>query len=427
MVMTSGCQWASFRYDAGLTGYNPTESAISGATGSSLVSRFTVDQGFSSTVIVASGMIVGKRAGGTLWAADDAGVVGCAGSPKVCQPVWTAPTNIAAEWISSFGNNVLVQYETAPNETHRIAGFDTAGQVNCSGTPKVCAPVWITDDHHLNGGTVFEGLLYTADGFGWRVYDAAGQWNCTAGTPRVCKPLWTGPASFSAGSPAIAGGRVYVAYEHGYAVFDAAGTQNCAGGPKVCLPLWVANLGSTATMMSATPDYVMTVRPGLWGTGAQLEVSDAKGVVGCISGTCHALWKLAVPGLVGLPAVANNRVFVQFGSPQSHADAYDLRGQTNCSGATLPLTCTPLWTHDLGVSVPVTASTTAANDVVFFERYTGTSNEIPDGDLYVEALDQSTGALRFSTPPNHGFMPPVVGDGRLYLSGNDGVEVFSLP
>ena len=424
LMVASGCQWSSYRFDAGLTGFNATESQISGATGASLVSRFRVERPFSTAVIVTSGMIIGKNAGSTLWGADASGTLGCTGTPTHCQPLWTAATSSADEWIAAQGSTVLASYQTAPNTTRRIAAYDAAGKTGCAGVPVVCTPLWTTDTTDISGATIANGLLYATDGAHLVVFDATGTQGC-AGAPKVCSPLWSGPAFYSVGHPALAGGRVYVAYHQGYAVFDAAGTQGCTGSPKVCQPLWVADVGGLPGMISATSDYVVTVHSAAGGGG--LRVTDAKGVVGCVAGTCHPLWRLSVPGLTGLPAIAGDRLFVQFGNVQSHADAYDLRGQTNCSGAALPLDCAPLWTHAQGVQVPITASTTAANDVVFFERYTGTSSEIPDGDLYVEALDQATGALRFATPASHGHQPPVVGDGHLYLSGNNGVEVFTLP
>jgi len=73
-------------------------------------------------------------------------------------------------------------------------------------------------------------------------FDAAGSIGCT-GTPKVCTPLWTattGNAVYS--SPAVANGVVYVgSYDGRVYAFDAAASTNCSGTPKTCAPLWTAS------------------------------------------------------------------------------------------------------------------------------------------------------------------------------------------
>jgi eukaryotic-like serine/threonine-protein kinase len=71
--------------------------------------------------------------------------------------------------------------------------------------------------------------------------------NCS-GTPKMCTPLWTAAtALIVSSSPAVANGVVYFggADQHLYA-FDAAGVTDCSGTPKTCSPLWIWSSGGTS-------------------------------------------------------------------------------------------------------------------------------------------------------------------------------------
>jgi hypothetical protein len=388
------------------------------------VSRYTVPEPASGPVVVAGSVLVGKSASGTLWGADVTGVQGCSGSPVVCQPKWTAATNQGDTWVTAHGPVVLATYSPTAGGPEQIAAFDSSAQTACVGSPKVCSPLWLTDGTATSGATVSGDLLYVTESDQLKVYDANGQQGC-AGSPKRCTPLWTAAVTGAAGQPAIANGHVYVTSAQGFSAFDAAGSQGCAGVPLVCQPQWRTTLATPPIAIAATTASVVTVRAATAGSGAVLEVSDANGATNCAAGTCQPIWSAALEPIVGRPALANGRVLVEAGAVEANAMAFDEAGQTGCS-AGLPRTCTPLWTRDEGLR-PATpsADTTAAADVVYVERNLSGSPE-PPSDLDVEALDQRTGAFRFALPANHGFEPPTVGDGRLFLVGDSGVEVFSL-
>jgi len=134
----------------------------------------------------------------------------------------------------------------------QLYAIDAAGRTNCSGTPKICAPLWSADTGSgvVSSPAVANGVAYVGVGPSWDgstdgeliAFDAAGRTNC-AGTPKTCTPLWTTGAAGSGvvSSPAVANGVVYAgSANHNVSAFDAAGVTGCAGMPKVCAPLWSA-------------------------------------------------------------------------------------------------------------------------------------------------------------------------------------------
>ena len=131
-----------------------------------------------------------------------------------------------------------------------------------------------------------------------------------SGTPRVCHPVWTGLHSKSAlfTQPTISNGRVFVAQEgnpiDGPAVeaFDAAGVEGCSGTPVVCLPLWGVSEQESASYpneLSATPSLLIM-------SGSTMKTFDLAGVGSC-SGTpkrCAALSSAPIGNTGGSRAAA---------------------------------------------------------------------------------------------------------------------------
>src|SRR6202012_1072005 len=72
-----------------------------------------------------------------LEAFDVAGSTNCAGTPKVCSPLWTA-ANVGG-LVSVTGTIAYAPMES-PVQTGAFA-FDATGVNGCSGTPKVCTPL----------------------------------------------------------------------------------------------------------------------------------------------------------------------------------------------------------------------------------------------------------------------------------------------
>lgn len=149
-----------------------------------------------------------------------------------------------------------------------LYAFDAAdGSTTCSGTPKICAPLWtattglVDDSPAVAGGVVYVG----SNGLGGKLYafDAAGNTGCS-GASKTCAPLWTAATGNAVeSSPAVANGVVYVGSDdHNLYAFDAAGAMNCSGAPKACAPLWTATTGGPVHSSPAVANGVIYV--GSW-------------------------------------------------------------------------------------------------------------------------------------------------------------------
>lgn len=298
----------------------------------------------------------------TLYAFDANGLTNCSGTPKVCQPLWTAPLDtggaccaIAESPNVTNGVVYVSTYQTPSLPPNGPAGtveaFDASGVTNCSGTPTVCAPLWITaSDVGYSPPAVANGVLYAVGVDTLDAFSANGTTNCS-GSPTVCQPMWTAtldtsPTSISTVSPAVSGGIVYAqSSTFNLDAFDANGVTNCSGTPTTCAPLWTA----TETGLDAVASGIVY---GYTGANFALSAFDAKGVTNC-SGTpktCTPLWSYSLTGPVGPVSVANGLVY--YGSsfcaaacntnPGFDFDAFDANGVTKCSGT--PKMCQPVWT-----------------------------------------------------------------------------------
>jgi outer membrane protein assembly factor BamB len=81
-------------------------------------------------------------AGGALLAFDAAGRTNCSGTPNICQPLWKAALGGAgfSDRVSSpavAGGAVYIG-----SKDGKLYAFDAAGSTNCSGSPKTCQPLW---------------------------------------------------------------------------------------------------------------------------------------------------------------------------------------------------------------------------------------------------------------------------------------------
>jgi outer membrane protein assembly factor BamB len=197
-----------------------------------------------SSPAVANGSVFVGASDGNLFAFDAAGKVGCSGFPKVCNPVrWypAVPASTSAFFQSpSVVNGVL--YDSDNKGT--LYAFDATGKTNCPtdvyGTTH-CAPLWTANIGGIvESPAVANGVVYVGDSNDdLYAFDAAGMTNCS-GTPKVCTPLWTAATGGQIRSaPSIANGVVYVgSMDHSVYAFDAAGNTDCSGTPKMCTPLW---------------------------------------------------------------------------------------------------------------------------------------------------------------------------------------------
>ena len=288
------------------------------------------------TAVLGDGAFLGKApavtngvvyvASDKLYAFDAAGNVNCAGLPRTCTPLWTATAAGSGEPPAVANGVVYISSSTGYDGS--LYAFDAAGNLNCAGTPKTCAPLWTAPapprptgySNAFSGPAVANGLVYVgaADGKLY-AFDAAGNLNC-GGTPRTCAPLWTAPAGDHITVPAVASGFVYVAANDQnnvgkVFVFDAAGITNCPGTPKTCAPLWTGTLATNDFFLSDDP----AVAGGVVYVGsynARLYAFDAAGNINCggTPRTCTPLWSgVQYQEVAGSPAVVNGMVYVPEG------------------------------------------------------------------------------------------------------------------
>lgn len=307
--------WPLFHDNGAATGFNPNETVLGVSNVPSLVLRWRATEDYRKvlgyTPVVAQGIayVAGETGdSSSLYAFDAAGMTNCTGTPDRCTPLWIGTTihgsgvvtsapavgskfayivqdngtvsafrasgcgaaTCTAIWTGSTGSSTL---DASPvvvggvlyvgTFAGSLSAFDAAGQTNCSGAPRVCAPLWTGQTGGPIEGSVAvsRGVAYVGSGDGdLYAFDAAGQTNCS-GTPVVCAPLWTGSTGGSmqfGASPAVANGLVYVGSgDSSLYAFDAAGILNCSGDPKSCSPLWTAPTGGSITSTPAVAGGVL--------------------------------------------------------------------------------------------------------------------------------------------------------------------------
>ena len=383
--------------------------------------------------IVSSTEAVSSPVPPTLYAFDANGVTNCSGTPKVCQPIWTAPLDtggsccaIAESPNVTSGVVYVSTYQTpglpANGPAGTVEAFDANGVTDCSGTPTVCQPLWTTaSDVGYSAPAVANGILYAVGEDTLDAFSANGTTNCS-GTPTACQPLWTAtldtsPTYISTVSPVVSGGVVYAqSANFNLEAFDANGVTNCSGTPTTCTPLWTA----TETGLDAMANGIVY---GLTDANGNLSAFDAKGVTNC-SGTpktCIPLWSYSLTEPVGPVSVANGLVF--YGSsacaaacdtdPGFNFEAFDANGVTKCSGT--PKVCQPVWT---GLTAnPQESSPAIANGKI----YVGESFWVDVDKTYPNRLD----AWVLPPPTTHVVIPSnsstVSGTQGLDASASSGV------
>ncbi len=423
----SAGEWPQFGHDLAHSGYNADESTIGLGNLSDLGPAWTgTGAGFIglSSPAVAGGVVYLGVADGNLYAFDAAGATNCSGTPKVCQPMWTGPIGGATSSSPAVANGVV--YVGSPD--HKLYAFDASGTTNCSGAPKVCQPLWTgsTGDVIQSSPAVANGVVYVGS-FDTNLYafDAAGATNCS-GAPKVCQPLWTGHTGgnvFSPirSSPAVANGVVYAGSDRGLYAFDAAGVTNCSGTPKVCQPLWSWNGGTTIVASASVANGVAY----LGSQDHKLYAFDASGTTNCSGNpkVCHPLWTGSTGDAIqSSPAVASGVVYQ--GSIDNKLYAFDAAGTTNCSGN--PKVCQPLWTGSTGDDIQ--SSPAVANGVVY----------VPSRDNVLYAFDAAgttncSGAPKMCQPvwvsPTTGggvVSSPAVSNGVVYAGLAGKLFAFAL-
>ncbi|MFL5796710.1 MAG: IPT/TIG domain-containing protein [Actinomycetota bacterium] len=267
-----------------------------------------------------------------------------------------------------------------------LLAYDAFGKTNCS--DGLCGPLWTA---HLGTAALSyppvaaDGKVFLSE-FGpgkLEAFDAAGVTNCS-GSPKLCTPLWSTPLGVD-GPPAVSAvssggtGRVYVpAYSPDrVAVYDESGvfqTQSATlpgsivGGPalrsgKIAVTTWASNVATLTVLSAAGSLATQWSSNDLGGSeapsapaltpGAAFVVNSAGrlwafAAGGCGLATCAPSWRSAPLGAgLSIPPVAANGVVLV--PANADTDGLDMvfgflaAGTVGCSGT--PLICTAAWTY----------------------------------------------------------------------------------
>jgi len=367
-LLASGCDWPMFMHDAAHSGTSVDTSIGVTDVANGPIEAWQADLGtlgqdpFTSSPVVANGVVYIGTSDGRLMAFDATGVTSCtSASPRSCLPLWsTAMSSQAITSTPAVADGVVY----IGTQLGVVEGFDAAGVTSCVGVPKECFPIWSSTNVGpiTSSPVVANGVLYigsTDDDL--YAFDAAGTTACTSDCPTRSAYRTSGRVI---SSPAVEGTTVYVGSDDGnlYA-YDADGVQGC-DVERQCAPLWV---GPTGGAVRSSPS-VVDGRVFVGSDDATLYAFDAAGRTGC-GGTptsCAPLWTAALPaGTESSPAVSNGVVYI--GSNVTATEigvlrAFDAAGVTNCSGS--PRTCQALWTSSTSSFVDQTPIT-VVNGVVY--------------------------------------------------------------
>jgi outer membrane protein assembly factor BamB len=426
-LLIAACDWNQLGYGPARTGLNPTETAINVSNVQQLGEAWATSTptGTASPIVAGQKLVLVDSGDpfegvlGTVKAFDAVGKVNCSGTPKVCEPLWRATFQGYAAVASAVADGVVFVATS-----NGLLAFDLAGKQGCSGTPTICAPLWTatTEPLDIASPLVSNGIVYVGGSYGYDTFyafDAHGQRNC-AGSPRVCAPLWTATTGNLFAAPAEANGVVYVVNNDPtlYA-FDADGVSNCAGTPKTCMPLWRAH-----PAQSGGHSGPMVAHGVVYLSDGVVTAYDAGGVTNC-SGTpktCTPLWDTPYPAGTNYTGIAAAGPFVYASkfSPGG-VDALDAAGIAGCSGT--PKRCTPLWSAT--VSHFTNSAPSIANGVLFV----GGENTLSAFDA--AGVRNCSGIPKACTPlwsgAGSGGYSPVIANGVVYVNDGARVRAYALP
>jgi outer membrane protein assembly factor BamB len=267
-LVCAGCGWTKFGYDATNSRFNASASGINASNVGSLVLKGTAATGKAIESSPALATVNGKFTAfvasdsGELYAFDATGKTGCSGTPTTCNPLWSATISLMVINKSSPAVANGVVYIGSANGS--LYAFDAAGNTNCSGTPKTCNPLWTatTGGAVQSSPTIVNGVVYVGSSdTKLYAFDATGTTGCS-GTPKTCNPLWTGAtgAGIDQSTPAVANGVVYIgSFDNNLYAFDATGTTGCSGTPKTCNPLLTGTTGNSVASSPAVTSYAVYV------------------------------------------------------------------------------------------------------------------------------------------------------------------------
>jgi outer membrane protein assembly factor BamB len=172
---------------------------------------------------------------GTLFAFDAAGATGCTGSPVTCTPLWTAENTLGVRGSPAVSNGIVYvtdssfPVEDVDSPSGTVRAFDAAGVTGCSGTPKLCDPLW----------TASVGPVYASPAVArGNVYVSALNGDLQVLNAATGAKRWTGITGHrTVMAPTVANAVVYVVAGGNLLAFDADGALSCSGSPKTCTSL----------------------------------------------------------------------------------------------------------------------------------------------------------------------------------------------
>jgi putative pyrroloquinoline-quinone-binding quinoprotein len=268
--------------------------------------------------VVANGRVFVGTSNGDLDAFDATGSTNCSGTPRTCSPLWKAHTDEAYGGIGNLPAPAVTGSSVYYPGLHSLNAFDPAGQNGCSGAPVTCSPVWTADFGSattlgwpvVGGSVVYQSILGGPANI--MALDAAGVRGCS-GTPTVCAPLWMDQASTTnTVTPAIGpDGMLYAGFQS-LQRFSTDGTTGCSGVPVVCQALQTASLGNGLTLAPSLADDVVAL--AVWNPNGPATMNAYR------QGTLAPLGSFTLGSggnqFPGLLAISNGKVFV----PTSNGD-----------------------------------------------------------------------------------------------------------
>jgi outer membrane protein assembly factor BamB/plastocyanin len=192
--------------------------------------------GTARSPVDANGMVYVPTDDSHVYAFDASGVSNCSGSPKTCLPLWSAAITAGVEDVAESVGSLFVW-----GNDGKLSVYDALGSTNCSGSPTTCQPLWTaqagTFSQSRSGPVVSDGRVYVStDSGAIFAFDASGVTKCS-GSPKVCQPLWLAPIT-SGYSAAIAAG-------DGLVYTTDFGGQILALDASTGSPIWFARAQGT--------------------------------------------------------------------------------------------------------------------------------------------------------------------------------------
>lgn len=407
-VAATGCNWAQPRYDAGHSGVNAGERALTVTTVAGLEEAWSVDglRGPGDVAVVNGTAVVAEtsglraydaRTGASRWTVDLLQGIPIPDWPYA-PPAVTDPTVVGK--VVRVG--VLV-YGASFVPNNSVRGYDLATGAPVAQVPEdaPAAPTGATLTH--GAGWLWGSFAIFTGGGGSFIYGASGV--SLAGDRMVIADNPDGGSS----AVAIGGGQAAYGTPQGeLAAVDAAGEQGCTLATAVvwrCEPLWSVPVGVVETTPVIRDGVVYaTTDTGLFA----LTLPDAP--TGAIP---QPLWSAAVAGGTAPAVTGDGDAYVGSSTDGGRLEAY--------TGADCPYgaDCAPTWVGPTGG--PVTAAPTVAGDVVY----------VVAGDQVSAFAAAGCGAdtcppLWSTTLPGPAESPATVVNGRVYVSTPDAVVAYAL-